>query len=117
LKLDRETRLTGPELQSKVFRKNFKGEDFWRKTLWRQDRSDPDQIIHTGEPIHVVGLKYDHDGKASRSWIEGDRLCHEWLVSETTLSICEQVYRDADRGDNAYYMVTDLGPHPFEVVN
>ena len=116
LKLDKDNRLEGTEIRALLFGKTIRGEDYWRKTLWSQSRSLEGEVIHTGEPIHIVGYQYDHDEKTAKSWIDDNRLCMQWAVQSTPLTICEQVYRDSDSDRETYYLVTDMGPHPFHIV-
>ena len=72
-------------------------------------------MLHSGEPIHLVNHVYSHDEITGENWIEGDRICFRWPEAGVEFAICERVFRNSDGDENDFYMVTDLGPHPFSV--
>jgi hypothetical protein len=135
LKLNRETRLSGQEIKSLLFGHTIKGRDYFRETPWKQVRTIDGKVSHTGEPIHT-GSNITKDGK---SWIEDDRVCGTWSAVDVEINIFALIFRDsikcwknnagrrrcgemvpaeyAQRIQNNYYMVTDQGPHRFQVLN
>ena len=117
LQLDRSNRLTGVEIKNLLFGNRIKGEDFWRQTLWKQARRHDGQVTHSGEPIHIVDYVYSHDETVGTGWVEGDRLCQSWPIGETSVTVCEQIYRGPVGGSETYYLVTDMGPHQFQIDN
>jgi TolB-like protein len=116
LKLDAETRLTGEEIKAVLFGHTIKGQDYWLADFIRQTRTIDGKVTHSGiqSPIDAVELDGDLLGE---SWVEDNRLCDRWFDAEGDLTDCVLIFRDPDRGQNNYYMVTDTGPHPFSVVN
>jgi len=93
-----------------------KGRDYRVGDSFRQQRTMDGKVTHAGvnSPIDAVEL----DGEvAGESWIEDDRLCDRWTDVEGDLTLCVLIFRDPDSGQNNYYMMTDTGPHPFQVQN
>ena len=117
LKLDGTNRLDGEQISQLVLGGKLRGEDFWRQTLWTQDYMSAGKVRHTGEPIHVLGHKDYYDEKVATSSIVGNRLCLKWFFTDTSLTICEQIFRNPDAETDSYYMVTDTGPHSFHVIS
>ncbi len=116
LKLDAETRLSGEEIRALLFGHTIKGQDYWLADPIRQQRTIDGKVTHSGiqSPIDAVEL----DGELlGESWVEDNRLCDRWFDAEGDLADCVLIFRDLDRGPNNYYMITDTGPHPFQVTN
>ncbi len=75
---------------------------------------------HSGETINVY-LGGTDRADIGFGRIENDMLCEQWPEFTTAFEICVVIFRFpggnapiGGRGD--YLMVTDTGPHPFEVV-
>jgi adenylate cyclase len=113
LKLNRETRLSGKEIEELLFGHTIKGQDFWWGLAWEQIRTIDGKLSHSGRSIYAA--RSEREG--GESWIEDDRLCNLWSDLGDEITICVLIFRDLDRGPNNYYMVTDQGPHPFQVEN
>ena len=117
LKLNGETRLTSTEIDALLTGRTIKGTDYWRLYTWTLHRS-PDGILkQTGgtfffsiEPDGLRGLDIE-------SWIEPNRLCHRGTGVNDEITFCVTIHHDSVRGEGHYYMVTDTGPHPFQVLN
>jgi TolB-like protein len=116
LNLVAETRLSGAEIRALLFGHTIKGQDYWLGDPYRQQRTIDGKLTHSGitSPINAVELDNDVLGE---SRVEDNRLCDRWFDVEGDLTICVLIFRDPDRGENNYYMVTDTGPHPFQVVD
>jgi tetratricopeptide (TPR) repeat protein len=117
LKLDRENRLTGQEIKTLLFGNAIKGRDYWRGMEWGQKRTIGGKVSHTGEPIHLGISTGGHNVNEGKSWIEDDRLCNRWPDVDGDITNCVLIFRDSDRDENDFYMVTDIGPSPFRVSN
>ena len=118
LKLDAETRLSGEEIGALVFGHTIKGQDYWTGDAWLQKRTLDRKV--TSKEVGTTRTAVESVGEVEvvgDSWIEGDRLCDRWPGAEVDLTICVTIFRDPDSGENNYYMVTDTGPHPFQVTN
>ena len=113
LKLNRETRLSGKEIEELLFGHTIKGQDFWWGLAWEQIRTIDGKLSHSGRSIYAA--RSEREG--GESWIEDDRLCNRWSDLGDEITICVLIFRDLDRGPNNYYMLTDQGPHPFQVEN
>jgi hypothetical protein len=116
LNLGVETRLSSEEIRPLLFGHIIKGQDYWLGDPYRQQRMIDGKIAHSGvnSPIDAVELGDDVLGE---SWVEDNRLCDRWFDVEGDLTTCVLIFRDPDRGQNNYYMMTDTGPHPFQVLN
>jgi tetratricopeptide (TPR) repeat protein len=114
LKLNHETKLTGPEIKDLMFGHTIRGRGFWSGLAWTQKRTIVGKVSHTGQSIYTGLSDAKEEGK---SWIEGDRLCDHWSEVGDEITICVMIFRDSDRTKNDYYMMTDQGPHPFQVSN
>jgi len=117
LKLNGETRLTSTEIDALLTGRTIKGTDYWRLYTWTLHRS-PDGILkQTGgtfffsiEPDGLRGLDIE-------SWIEPNRLCHRGTGVNDEITFCVTIHHDSVRGEGHYYMVTDTGQHPFQVLD
>jgi TolB-like protein/class 3 adenylate cyclase/Flp pilus assembly protein TadD len=116
LKLDAETRLSGEEIRALLFGHTIKGEDYWLADFIQQKRTIDGKLTHSGIQSPIDGVELDGD-LLGESWVEDNRLCDRWFDAEGDLAICVLIFRDPDRGENNYYMMTDTGPHPFSVIN
>jgi len=114
VKLNHETKLTGPEIKALMFGHTIRGRGFWSGLAWTQKRTIGGKVSHTGQSIYTGLSDAKEEGK---SWIEGDRLCDHWSEVGDEITICVMIFRDSDRTKNDYYMMTDQGPHPFQVEN
>ena len=114
MKLDRDTRLTGPEIKSLLFGYKIKGSDFDGPHTWEQERSIDGKVAHSGISTHSGFINVE---EVAESWVEDDRLCARWFHSGGDAIICSMVFHDVTRGKGNYYLVTDQGPHPFRVSN
>jgi tetratricopeptide (TPR) repeat protein len=114
LKLDRKTRLTGPEIKSLLFGHKIAGTDFNGRFKWQQDRSTSGSVSHTGISTHSGFVDVE---EVAESWVEADLLCERWFHTGGDANICSMVFHDVARGKGNYYLMTDNGPHPFRVLN
>jgi len=114
LKLYRETRLAGQEIKTLLFGHTIRGQGFWSGLTWNQKRTIDGKVFHSGQSIYTGLSDAEEEGK---SWIEDDRLCDHWSEAGDEITICVMIFRDSDRTKNDYYMMTDQGPHPFQVSN
>jgi len=112
LKLDRDNRLTGPKIESLLFGHTIKGTDYWDGTSWKQTRETSGNVSHTGTSFHTGNGAFEN----GLGWIEDDRLCERWIDKEVKVTICVMIFRDSARGQDNYYLVNDVGPHPFQVL-
>jgi len=114
IKLDAETRLSGEEIRTLLFGQTIKGRDYWVGDTFRQHRTVDGKVTHSGvnSPSNAVELEGEVLGE---SWIEDNRLCERWFGVEGDLTTCVLVFHDPDSGPNNYYMMTDTGPHPFQL--
>ena len=110
-----ENRLVGEEIKMLLFGQSIKGQDYWLGEAWRQQRTVDGKGTHFGtntfSAIELEGIE------TGESWVDGDRLCDRWSESDGGFTICVLIFRDPVRGQNNYYMVTDTGPHPFQISN
>jgi tetratricopeptide (TPR) repeat protein len=109
LVLDRDTRLSDPDIESVVFGQTISGLDFWNANEWTQTRTTDGKVSHSGQPIHTGS----YDSTEGESWVENNLLCDRWPMKDQDINTCVAIFRDSDGGENNYYMVTDQGPHPF----
>jgi len=116
LKLDPETSLSGKEIRALLFGHRIKGRDYWLDSVWRQQRSLDGKLTHSGTESFHSAVELDGE-EVGESWIDGDRLCDRWSDADGNVTICVMIFRDPDRGEDNYYMVTDTGPHPFQVLD
>ena len=114
LKLVGETRLSGQEIRALLFGHTTRGQGFWRGLAWEQKRTIDGRFSYSGYSIYTGFWDVKVE---SESWIEDDRLCDQWSEISDEVTICVLVFHDTDRGPNHYYMMTDLGPHPFQTSN
>jgi len=117
LKLNGETRLTGAEIDALLTGRTIKGTDYWRAYAWTLHRSRDGILKQTGGTfffsVETDGLR----GLDIESWIEPNRLCHRGTGVNDEITFCVTIHHDSVRGEGHYYMVTDTGPHPFQVLN
>jgi TolB-like protein/class 3 adenylate cyclase/cytochrome c-type biogenesis protein CcmH/NrfG len=117
LKLNGETRLTGAEIDALLTGRTIKGTDYWRAYTWTLHRSRDGILKQTGGTfffsVETDGLR----GLDIESWIEPNRLCHRGTGVNDEITFCVTIHHDSVRGEGHYYMVTDTGPHPFQVLN
>ena len=111
-KLDSETRLNGAEIKALLFGQKIKGSDLNSRFAWEQKRSVDGKVSHTGISTHSGFTDVE---EVAESWIEDDRLCERWFHPGGDATICSTVFRDVGRGNGNYYLMTDHGPHPFQV--
>jgi len=97
-----------------LFGHTLKGQDYWEGTAWVQKRTLDGKLSHTGTSFHTANL---HDVGEGQSWIEDDRLCERWSNWHDEIAICMLIFRGSKSDQNNYYMMTDTGPHPFQVSN
>ena len=116
IKLDAETRLSGEEIKALLFGHTIKGRDYWLGDTFRQQRTKDGKVTFSGvnSPIDAVEFEGELSGK---SWIEDNRLCDRWPDVKGDLTLCVLIFHDPDSGPDNYYMMTDTGPHPFQVID
>jgi class 3 adenylate cyclase/Tfp pilus assembly protein PilF len=117
LKLDREARLSGQQIETLLFGHTIKGSEFQIGGSWEQTRTTGGKVSHTGVPIHIGNNPDGHNLNKGESWIEDDRLCNRWFDEEGSVTSCAHIFRDLDGDQDNYYMVTDFGPNQFQVTN
>ena len=116
LKLDAATRLSGEEVRALLFGHTIRGQDYWLADFVQQKRTVDGKLTHSGIQSPLDGVELDGD-LLGESWVEDNRLCDRWFGAEGDLTACVLIFRDPDRGENNYYMMTDTGPHPFQVID
>jgi len=116
IKLDAQTRLSGEEIRVLLFGHTIKGRDYWVSDSYRQQRTMDGKVTFSGVNSPVEAVEFDGE-LSGESWIEDNRLCDRWIDAEGDLTLCVLIFRDPDSGPNHFYMVTDTGPHPFQVIN
>jgi len=117
LELNRKTRLSGQEIEALLFGHTIKGSEFMIGTGWSQIRTTGGKVSHSGEPVHIGFNPGGHNVNKGESWIDDDRLCNRWFDVIGNITTCTLIFRDLDRDQNNYYMVTDYGPSRFQVSN
>ena len=119
--LYKENRLNGSEIRALLFGANISGTELWRYASWNQQRNSGGTVELSGDQI-VAGVPLPHSIKQGFGRIVDNMLCERWPEFIDTGEICVTIFRmpekdslSARRGD--YVMVTDMGPHPFRVVD
>jgi len=114
LKLDAENRLSGEEIRALAFGHTIRGRDYWGDDVWRQQRTLDGKVSNFGVSAYTGSVEFE-GVEVGESWVEDNRLCDRWSLLGGDITNCVLIFRDPDRGPNNYYMMTDSGPHPFQI--
>ncbi len=114
-KFNRENRLTGPEIRALIFGHKIKGIVYLGGLIaWEQTRTVDGKVFHTGVSAHSGIQDAEEQGEGQ---IVNDRLCDKWSLTGGSITNCVSIFRASNEDEFDYYMVTDLGPYPFRVIN
>jgi tetratricopeptide (TPR) repeat protein len=117
LELNRQTRLSGQEIETLLFGHTIKGKEFLIGSGWSQKRTTGGKVSHTGTAIHIGTNPGGQNLNKGESWIDDDRLCNRWFDIDGDITSCALIFRDLLGDQDHYYMVTDFGPSRFQVTN
>ena len=117
LPLHKMNKLSGSEIKSLLFGREIKGHRFWWEPhTWRQQRTIDGGVTHFGWPIQF----YVQAGDSGIGRIENDMLCEQWADLSKDLELCVVIFRIPEANARIrwgnYVLVTETGPHPFELV-
>jgi tetratricopeptide (TPR) repeat protein len=116
LPLHEMNRLSGPEIKALLFGREIEGREFWHDQAWRRRQTADGAVEYGGIPIQS-GLPWKAIGSAR---IEDDMLCERWPEATEPVELCTVIFRmpegEARPRWGDYVMVTDTGPHSFNLV-
>lgn len=115
LPLHEVNRLSGAEIEALLSGRTIEGSEFWNGSSWSRWQGDDGAVRYGGHPIQS-GVS---EGAVGASWVEDDMLCERWREPTGPLELCSVIFRNPDDGARwrlgDYVMVTDTGPHPFQL--